>query len=115
MPGPAGLWSDWAIQQLLPRRARKNRSARVRRGTSNIAVPAPPAAAVQAARLPEKAVLVVVVLLAFIFSEIPNPRFLRVRAPYCLTICLRSPIPCDPMFLLGYRVPSLRSGFRISG
>src|SRR5438270_12771659 len=112
MRAPAELWSDWATPQLLPHRVRKSRNARVRLGTGNIAVPAPPGAAVQAAPFPEKAVRVVVVLLAFIFSEIPNPRFLRVRDPYCLTLCLRSSIPCfEPMFLLGYRVPSLRSGF----
>src|SRR5579864_1050290 len=75
MPAPAGPWSNWATQQLLPHRARKSRSARVRRETGNTAVPAPPGAAVQAARLPEKAVRVVVVLLPFIFSEIPNPLF----------------------------------------
>src|SRR5579871_280866 len=72
MPAQAGLWSDWATPQLLPHQARKSRIARVRRGTGNTAVPAPPWAAVQAARLPEKVVRVVVARLAFIFSN-PEP------------------------------------------
>src|SRR5579859_50905 len=87
MPAPAGLWSDWAIPQLLPHRVRKSRSARARHGTGNTAVPAPPGATVQAARLPERVVRVVAVLLPLSFLK-SQTRAVAGRDHYCLTICL---------------------------
>src|ERR1700739_1263078 len=74
MPAPAGPWSVSPIQQPLPHRAQKSRSAHVQRGTGNTAVPAPPGAAIQAAQHPEKVVRVVVALLALTFPPQPTHR-----------------------------------------
>src|SRR5882724_336642 len=87
MLAPGGPWSGLATPQLLPRRARKSRSARVRRETGNTAVPVPPWAAVQAAPFPARVVRVVVARLPFfknlklLTNQLPHSRSgFRLRA-----------------------------------